>query len=670
MKFKKDLKSIMKLLFLIVLAIMMSWACTAPDSQSGEIIIDDSLLKASSSDYIMIYDQANYSGNSAKITSSTPKLSSIGWDNRIKSVRTYGNCSAVLFEDADYYSYSSVKSINDTWGDGAFYVDTNVSDPGASLGYMSGKASSIKILWKGINGNLPGWSMETVSILSYDTNGGNPSIPPVPDNENKMYWTVDLHIDSSNPPVCANRYIKGPWEEFDLYWLDREKTMFALKARANGKYVCCDFNYPDTHCKARLYANRDAVRLWEMFMTLSKEYTGTNFNVSWISPVRYRMGSSSKPRDNDTFLITDKSPERSIEGQLNQVGIYGFRSNVATGAWKYITQNLTTRQRTALTVHPYTADPSAHVFDNKIYIYCSHDTDIATGFGMNDYYVYSMDSITSPLRHPYDVGPALTIQSNSWYGSCLWAPDAARVGNVYYFYFPAKEKNSGTFRIGVATSTNPYGPFAPEASYITGPSGSKSYSIDQCIFNDNGTYYMYFGGLWGGQLEKWSVDGKTYNSSIPDQVPNGTNDNNVSCRPRVAKMNSNMKSFAEVPREIKMYNTDGVTEIKVKETDRRFFEGGWMNKVGNTYYFSYSTGDTRNLAYATSSSPYGPFTYRGLIGSASDPWNIDSGYGWTTHHSIVQIGSYWYLFYHDNEFSKNGLEKRSMKYSRITFPPQ
>ena len=682
---KKQLQTITFISTIIVLFALMLWNCAVPNANSkssgskhsesekstdvingeNELLENMNFASASSSDYIMVYDQENYKGSSKKITASTPKLSSIGWDNKIKSVKTFGNYTAVLFEDTNYYSWSSVKGVNDTWGDGARYVDTNVADPGATLGYMSGKTSSIKILRKGINGNNPGWSKMDAAILSYDSGGGNYTMPPVPDKESKMYWSVDLNIDADHPPVCASRYIKGLWEEFELFWLDNEKTMFALKSKANGKYVCCDYNKPTTHCKARLYADRGDIRLWEMFSILRNDYTGTNFNVSWISSARYRMASSSKPWDSDTFLITDKKPDESQQGQLNQIGIYGYRDKVGMAAWKYIIQDLKPQQNVLLTVHPYTADPSAHVFDGKIYIYCSHDTDNQGGYAMTDYYVYSMDSITSQLRHPYDVGKALGIQSNSWYKSQLWAPDAAKNGSTYYFYFPAKEAN-GQFRIGVATSSNPYGPFTVESSYIKGPSSSKSYSMDPCIFDDNGTFYLYFGGLWGGQLEKWSVDGKTFDPSIPEQQPS----NNISCRPRIAKMSSNMKSFTETPREIIMYDTDGKTQIKANQTDRRFFEGGWMNKVDSTYYFSYSTGDTRNIAYATSTSPYGPFTYKGLIGSASDPWNVDSGYGWTTHHSIVKVGSKWYLFYHDNEYSKHGNEKRSIKFKQITFPPK
>ena len=74
-----------------------------------------------------------------------------------------------------------------------------------------------------------------------------------------------------------------------------------------------------------------------------------------------------------------------------------------------------------------------------------------------------------------------------------------------------------------------------------------------------------------------------------------------------------------------------------------FFEGAWMHKYKGKYYFSYSTGDTHFLAYATSTSPYGPFTYQGTF--------MKPVTGWTTHHSIVEFKGKWYIFYHDVELT-------------------
>src|SRR5918993_1699681 len=145
----------------------------------------------------------------------------------------------------------------------------------------------------------------------------------------------------------------------------------------------------------------------------------------------------------------------------------------------------------------YTADPSAHVFEGKIYIYPSHDyeagipqDDKGSHFAMKDYHVFSMDSVGGKVT---DHGVAIDIKDIPWVGRQLWAPDAAFANGKYYLYFPVKDKQD-IFRIGVATSTSPAGPFKAEAKPIAG-----SFSIDPAVFTeDDGKAYMYFGGVWGG----------------------------------------------------------------------------------------------------------------------------------------------------------------------------
>src|SRR5690606_15548245 len=129
-----------------------------------------------------------------------------------------------------------------------------------------------------------------------------------------------------------------------------------------------------------------------------------------------------------------------------------------------------------LVTHMYTADPSAHVFEGKIYIYPSHDIesgipqdDLGSHFDMKDYHVFSMESIDGEVT---DHGIALDIKDVPWAGRQMWAPDAAHKNGTYYLYFPAKDKED-IFRIGVATSTSPVGPFEAEPAPIAG-----SYSID------------------------------------------------------------------------------------------------------------------------------------------------------------------------------------------------
>jgi beta-xylosidase len=153
-----------------------------------------------------------------------------------------------------------------------------------------------------------------------------------------------------------------------------------------------------------------------------------------------------------------------------------------------------------LVTHIFTADPSAHVFNGKLYVYPSHDvsTDIKDNdngdqYAMNDYHVLSMDEVGGPVT---DHGVALALEDIPWAGKQLWAPDAATRNGKYYLFFPARDKE-GVFRIGVAVSEVPEGPFKPESKPIEG-----SFSIDPASFmDDDGEAYLYFGGIWGGQCK-------------------------------------------------------------------------------------------------------------------------------------------------------------------------
>jgi len=300
--------------------------------------------------------------------------------------------------------------------------------------------------------------------------------------------------------------------------------------------------------------------------------------------------------------------------------------------------------------HIYTADPSAHVFDGKIYIYPSHDIEGGISFNhngdhfcMEDYHVFSMDSLDSPA---VDHGVALHVDDVPWAERQMWAPDATRKDGHYYFYFPAKRKD-GIFQIGVATGSSPTGPFNAEPQAIEG-----SYSIDPAVFkDDDGSYYLYFGGIWGGQLQKYRNNRYSENNEEPsDQEP--------ALGPRVARLSSDMKQFDESPREILILDEYG-QPILAGDHERRFFEGPWLHKYQGRYYFSYSTGDTHFICYAVGDNPYGPFTYQGRV--------LNPVVGWTTHHSICEFQGKWYLFYHDSVLSRGVTHLRSIKMAELTY---
>ena len=307
-----------------------------------------------------------------------------------------------------------------------------------------------------------------------------------------------------------------------------------------------------------------------------------------------------------------------------------------------------------LVKHIYTADPSAHYFNGKIYIYPSHDIDageafddLGSHFAMEDYHVISMDSVDSKA---VDNGLALHVNDVAWAERQMWAPDAAHKDGKYYLFFPAKGYD-GIFRIGVAVSDSPVGPFKPNPEAIKG-----SFSIDPAVFEDeDGSYYMYFGGLWGGQLQRWRTG--IFNGDEPESpTAHIPNDDEVALMPKVAKMRADLLEFAEEPKDVVILDEDG-NPLLAGDTERRFFEAAWLHKHNGKYYFSYSTGDTHYICYAIGDSPYGPFTYKGRI--------LEPVVGWTTHHSVCKIEDRWYLFYHDSSLSEGVTHLRSVKMHEI-----
>jgi hypothetical protein len=298
----------------------------------------------------------------------------------------------------------------------------------------------------------------------------------------------------------------------------------------------------------------------------------------------------------------------------------------------------------------YMADPAVHVFDGRIYIYPSHDRDSGAAendngdhFEMEDYHVLSTDD---PFEgEVVDHGKVLDVKDILWAGRQLWDCDVAEKDGKYYMYFPLKDKND-VFHIGVAIADKPEGPFIPQPDPIRG-----SYSIDPAILKDGDDYYMYFGGLWGGQLQR-------YRDNKALEEPHLNADDQPAIPSRVVKLSKDMLQFAEEPREVIVVDENG-QPLKAGDNQRRFFEASWMHKYNGKYYFSYSTGDTHRLCYAVGDNPYGPFVYQGCI--------MTPVVGWTTHHAIVEFKGKWYLFHHDCVPSNGVTWLRSLKVVELQY---
>ena len=313
----------------------------------------------------------------------------------------------------------------------------------------------------------------------------------------------------------------------------------------------------------------------------------------------------------------------------------------------------------------YMADPAAHVFNGKLYIYPSHDRecenvfdDDGGHFQMRDYHVLSFEDIENgPVT---DHGVILDQDQVAWVQSQMWDSDVVEKNGKYYLIFSAKDY-SGMFRLGVAIADRPEGPFVPQEHPIRG-----SFSIDPCVFkDDDGQIYCYFGGLWGGQLQWYRAPEKLAATGI-DLGPAGDRKTQLYCPADVpalssfvVRMSDDVQQFSEAPRAVVIVDDNG-QPLRAGDP-HRFFEASWMHKYNGKYYFSYSTGDSHLLCYAIGETPYGPFTFKGVL--------LDPVVGWTTHHSIVQYKGQWYLFYHDCVPSNDVTHLRSLKVQQLFYNP-
>ncbi len=267
----------------------------------------------------------------------------------------------------------------------------------------------------------------------------------------------------------------------------------------------------------------------------------------------------------------------------------------------------------------YSADPTARVFGERIYVYPSHDIISPVEperewFCMADYHVFSSDNLTDWRDH----GVILSQEKVPWgnpAGYSMWAPDCVEKNGKYYFYFPNAPKEGRGFAVGVAIADSPTGPFTPCETPIKGVMG-----IDPCVLiDDDGQAYIYWSGM-------------------------GL---------RVCKLKDNMVELEGESVNVSQGLPDG------------FKEGPFAFKKDGHYYLTYpwvrKENGTETLAYAMSDSPMGPFEYKGLIMEES-PTGC-----WTNHHSIVKFQGQWYLFYHHNDYSPTFDKNRSVRADKIAF---
>jgi len=294
-------------------------------------------------------------------------------------------------------------------------------------------------------------------------------------------------------------------------------------------------------------------------------------------------------------------------------GIYRFIIMILIFAGNLLSQNPIIRDQ-------FSADPTARVFEGKVYVYPSHDilANEERGrigwFCMEDYHVFSSENLVDWTDH----GIIVSQYNVPWVDSTsysMWAPDCIYRNGKYFFYFPARAKTQERRRgrgIGVAISENPSGPFIPEPKPSEGVAG-----IDPNAFIDkDGQAYLYY------SLRQIFV---------------------VKLKENMLELDSEPVAIENLP-------------------DKGLIEGPFVFERNGIYYLTYPhvEDSTERLEYAIGDNPLGPFKVAGVI--------MDQRLEcWTNHHSIIEYNDQWYLFYHYNDLSPKFDKNRSVRIDSLFF---
>jgi len=253
----------------------------------------------------------------------------------------------------------------------------------------------------------------------------------------------------------------------------------------------------------------------------------------------------------------------------------------------------------------YTADPAPMVYQDRLYLYTSHDEDVTVSnfYTMNDWHLYSTVDMVNWTDHGTPAG----LKTFSWSTDSAWAPQAVARNGKIYLYVPLNN-NTGA-KIGVAVSDNPIGPFKDPIGKELVSNGSMA--IDPTVFiDDDGQAYLYWG---NGNL-------------------------------RMVKLNSDMIS------------TSGSVTSNIAMNG--FTEGPWFYRRGSLYYLVYA-GSSEKISYATSNAAAGPWTYKGdVFGNPSIA---------TNHPGVADYKGHSYFFYHNGTLPGGGSYKRSVCVEEFTY---
>lgn len=312
-----------------------------------------------------------------------------------------------------------------------------------------------------------------------------------------------------------------------------------------------------------------------------------------------------------------------------------------------------------LPLNEYIPDGEPHVFGDRVYLFGSHDSEEGTTYCELDYVFYSapVDDLTAWTSKGvnYRASQDPMFHKGRPY---MFAPDVVR-GNderFYLYYCLAGKKGRNGYKgpISVAVADEPDGRYEFHG-HLKNPDGSiydEYVLFDPAVINDDGVIRLYYGACYPfAEMPRISRPFTRMTQSILF----GKSLAQIKARPEgiqgpiTIEIENDMLTVRGRPSRIIPEDTRGTSFA-----GHAFWEGSSIRRIGDTYYFVYSSFNSHELCYATSKYPDRDFVFRGTIVSNGDigldgRTDVDrTNQTGTNHGSIERVGDQWYVFYHRN----------------------
>lgn len=312
-------------------------------------------------------------------------------------------------------------------------------------------------------------------------------------------------------------------------------------------------------------------------------------------------------------MITINLPMRTPSIRVSQWMLAGLMSTA-----------LNAYANNPLVSHVYTADPSARVFNDRVYVITTHDPDGSTSYAeLQDYFLWSTDDMANWQDH----GIIFGTKSHTTWAFGAYAPDMFERNGKFYLIFP-----NVTSGLGILQADHPEGPYVDiKGSAVISKQNTQNADVEWLfdpgvMVDDDNSVYVTFGGGGPGQA-------------------------------RIVKLTDDLK---------------GPAGPAVTVDAPNFFEASYIHKRNGVYYFTYSknyTGGAPTIEYMTSNSPMSGYRYRGTV--IPQPWD---NYNGNNHHSFIDYKGKSYAFYHNQTVWSNGpgngsgsIYQRSMNVDLLTY---